>query len=58
MLSNCARVQVNHAILCTAVAPTAAVFQVSAVSNGQLYCIGGHTGFQGSILTNVQIYQP
>lgn len=38
--------------------PTAALWQGSAVANGQLYCIGGQSKFQGSVIGNVQIYQP
>jgi N-acetylneuraminic acid mutarotase len=38
--------------------PTAAVWQASAVGNGLLYCIGGQGSFQGSAISNVQIYQP
>jgi uncharacterized repeat protein (TIGR03803 family) len=38
--------------------PTAAAWQASAVGNGLVYCIGGQTGFGGSVISNVQIYQP
>ncbi|HWW13818.1 MAG TPA: choice-of-anchor tandem repeat GloVer-containing protein [Candidatus Dormibacteraeota bacterium] len=38
--------------------PTAALWQGSAVSNGLLYCFGGQASNQGSVINNVQIYQP
>jgi len=38
--------------------PTATFFPGSAVDNGQLYCLGGETGYQGTVIGNVQIYQP
>ena len=38
--------------------PTAALWQGSAVDNGVLYCIGGQSSYQGSVIDNVQIYQP
>jgi N-acetylneuraminic acid mutarotase len=38
--------------------PVAALWQASAVANGQLYCVGGQTTFQGTAMTNVQIFQP
>ena len=38
--------------------PTAALWQGSAVDNGVLYCIGGQSSYQGSVIGNVQIYQP
>jgi len=38
--------------------PTASLWQASAVANGQLHCIGGQNNFQGTAITNVQIYQP
>ena len=38
--------------------PTASAFPASTVGNGLLYCIGGQTGVQGSVVSNVQIYQP
>jgi uncharacterized repeat protein (TIGR03803 family) len=38
--------------------PTASLWQASAVASGQLYCIGGQNNFQGTAITNVQIYQP
>lgn len=41
-----------------AAVPKAALWQGSAVANGQLYCFGGQASFQGAAITNVQIYQP
>jgi hypothetical protein len=38
--------------------PQATLLPASAVYKKQLYCIGGITTFQGSVLGNVQIYQP
>ena len=38
--------------------PQATMFPGSAVYKGQLYCIGGWTAFQRTVLNNVQIYQP
>ncbi len=38
--------------------PSAALWQASAIANGQLYCIGGQSSFQGAVIGNVQIYQP
>jgi uncharacterized repeat protein (TIGR03803 family) len=38
--------------------PQATVGPASAVFNGQLYCFGGWTAFEGTVLNNVQIYQP
>jgi hypothetical protein len=38
--------------------PTAAVWQASAVGNGQLYCIGGRSSFKGAVVHAVRIYQP
>jgi uncharacterized repeat protein (TIGR03803 family) len=38
--------------------PQATVAPASAVYNGQLFCFGGWTAFQGTILNNLQIYQP
>jgi N-acetylneuraminic acid mutarotase len=38
--------------------PTAAVFGGSAMYKGLLYCIGGWTAYQGTVLNNVQIYHP
>jgi N-acetylneuraminic acid mutarotase len=38
--------------------PQAALFQGSAVYKGNLYCIGGQNDFYGTVLDNVQIYQP
>jgi Kelch motif len=38
--------------------PQAALFQGSAVYQGNLYCFGGQNAFDGTVLNNVQIYQP
>lgn len=38
--------------------PQATLLPGSAVYKGQLYCLGGITTFEGTILGNVQIYQP
>jgi uncharacterized repeat protein (TIGR03803 family) len=38
--------------------PQATVSPGSAVYKGQLYCIGGSTAQPGTVLSNVQIYQP
>ena len=38
--------------------PQSILLPASAVYKKQLYCIGGITTFQGTILGNVQIYQP
>ena len=38
--------------------PQAALFQGSAVYKGNLYCFGGNDTFRGTVLDNVQIYQP
>jgi N-acetylneuraminic acid mutarotase len=38
--------------------PQATLLPASAVYKKQLYCIGGITTFEGSLLSNVQIYQP
>lgn len=38
--------------------PTAALWQASGIANGQLFCIGGQSSFQGAVIGNVQIYQP
>ena len=38
--------------------PQAALFQGSAVYKGNLYCFGGKNAFDGTVLNNVQIYQP
>ncbi|MGO8985384.1 MAG: Kelch repeat-containing protein [Terriglobales bacterium] len=38
--------------------PQATLLPGSAVYKGQLYCIGGITTFEGTLLGNVQIYQP
>jgi len=38
--------------------PQATVGPASVVFNGQLYCFGGWTTFEGTVLNNVQIYQP
>ena len=38
--------------------PTAALWQGAAVDGGLLYCIGGQASFEGSVIGNVQIYQP
>jgi|HubBroStandDraft_2_1064218.scaffolds.fasta_scaffold40191_2 N-acetylneuraminic acid mutarotase len=38
--------------------PQAAMLSGSAVYKKQLYCIGGSSSFQGTVLNNVQIYQP
>jgi N-acetylneuraminic acid mutarotase len=38
--------------------PQQAMFGVSAVYKGQLYCIGGANEWMGTVLNNVQIYQP
>lgn len=38
--------------------PQAAMFAGSAAYKGRLYCFGGTSSFQGTVLTNVQIYQP
>ena len=41
-----------------ALEPQAALFQGSAVYKGNLYCFGGQNAFDGTVLNNVQIYQP
>jgi len=38
--------------------PQAAMFGGSAMYKGLLYCFGGWTTFQGTVLNNVQIYHP
>ena len=38
--------------------PQAAMFGSSALYKGQLYCIGGASSFNGTVLGNVKIYQP
>jgi uncharacterized repeat protein (TIGR03803 family) len=38
--------------------PTAAWFQGAAVDNNLLYCLGGELSYQGTVIGNVQIYQP
>jgi len=38
--------------------PQGTVDAGSAVVNGQLFCFGGWAAFQGTVLNNVQIYQP
>jgi uncharacterized repeat protein (TIGR03803 family) len=38
--------------------PTATFESGSAVDNGQLYCFGGEASFRGTVINNVQIYQP
>jgi hypothetical protein len=38
--------------------PQAAMFAASAVYKGKLYCFGGTSTYQGTVLNNVQIYQP
>jgi len=38
--------------------PQATVTAGSAVNSGLLYCIGGESANQGTVLNNVQIYQP
>ena len=38
--------------------PQATLLPASAVYKKQLYCIGGITTFEGTVLGNVQIYQP
>ena len=38
--------------------PQAALLPASAIYKKQLYCIGGITTFEGTVLGNVQIYQP
>jgi hypothetical protein len=38
--------------------PQATLLPASTVYKKQLYCIGGLTTFEGTILNNVQIYQP
>jgi len=38
--------------------PSAALWQASAVDSGQLYCFGGESSFQGTVISNVQIFQP
>jgi N-acetylneuraminic acid mutarotase len=39
-------------------APQSTIFPASTVYKGQLYCIGGWASWEGSIINNVQIYQP
>lgn len=39
-------------------APQSTIFPASAVYKGQLYCIGGWASWEGTIINNVQIYQP
>jgi uncharacterized repeat protein (TIGR03803 family) len=38
--------------------PTASFWQGVAVDGDLLYCIGGQASYQGSVIGNVQIYQP
>ncbi len=38
--------------------PQGTMWAASAVYNGQLYCFGGAVGWDGTVLNNVQIYQP
>ncbi|MGA7629558.1 MAG: kelch repeat-containing protein [Terriglobales bacterium] len=38
--------------------PQSTIFPASAVYKGQLYCIGGWASWEGTIIDNVQIYQP
>jgi N-acetylneuraminic acid mutarotase len=38
--------------------PKATSFPASIVGNGLLHCFGGENSFSGSVLNNVQIYQP
>lgn len=38
--------------------PQATIGPASAVYKGRLYCFGGWTGWNGSVLDSVQIYQP
>ncbi|MGB9195824.1 MAG: kelch repeat-containing protein [Terriglobales bacterium] len=44
----------------TTLAPMAqaAMFSAAALYEGELYCIGGQSSYQGSVLGNVQIYEP
>jgi len=41
-----------------AAVPQSTIFPASAVYKGQLYCIGGWATWEGSPISNVQIYQP
>ena len=38
--------------------PQAAFIQGPVVYKGKLYCFGGWVAYQGTVLNNVQIYQP
>jgi uncharacterized repeat protein (TIGR03803 family) len=38
--------------------PLGAMWPTPAVDNGQLYCFGGWTTLSGTVINNVQIYQP
>ena len=38
--------------------PQGTMFPASAVANGQLYCLGGWAAINGTVIDNVQIYQP
>jgi Kelch motif len=38
--------------------PQASMFSAAALYKGQLYCIGGQSSYLGTVLGNVQIYQP
>jgi N-acetylneuraminic acid mutarotase len=38
--------------------PQAAMFAAPAVYKGRLYCLGGGSSYQGTVLGTVQIYQP
>jgi hypothetical protein len=48
----------KHAWATLAPLPQATLLPASAVYKKQLYCIGGITTFEGTMLGNVQIYQP
>jgi hypothetical protein len=38
--------------------PAETLWPASAVDNGQLYRFGGESSFQGTVINNVQIFQP
>jgi len=48
----------NNAWTTLASMPQGTMWAASAVYNGQLYCFGGAAGWDGTVLNNVQIYQP
>jgi len=57
-LTEAFKVPKNEWITPLAAMPQNAEFGGAAVYKGQLYCISGWAQFQGTVLNNVQIYQP